>query len=193
MRLLCHMSHPRTNQSKWYSSRFISFIHPITINSFFQPDSAPKRAHQFIADSLSLTHLQLPKSLLTVWKTTMGHIPRCKLFLKDHIHPELWVVANRKCRAVPQRPAYSCRIQQGKQGSTLYFAASRHPDLNLFIVQQRTESEQTRTDKRLLKRQNEGKRKLPMEQAGIKYDFEVISYVRFFLVLNTFLKANYIY
>ena len=35
-----------------------------------------------------------------------------------------------------------------------------------------------RTNKRLLKRQNERKRKL--EQAGIKYDFEAVSYVRFF-------------
>ena len=35
-----------------------------------------------------------------------------------------------------------------------------------------------RTNKRLLKRQNERKRKL--EQAGIEYDFEAVSYVRIF-------------
>ena len=45
-----------------------------------------------------------------------------------------------------------------------------------------------RTNKRLLKRQNERKRKL--EQAGIKYDFEAVSYVSFLLALNTFSKAN---
>lgn len=32
----------------------------------------------------------------------MGHIMRCKVIPKDEVHPELWVGANRKWRAVPQ-------------------------------------------------------------------------------------------
>ena len=31
----------------------------------------------------------------------MGHIMRCKVIPKDEVHPELWVGANRKWRAVP--------------------------------------------------------------------------------------------
>ena len=49
-----------------------------------------------------------------------------------------------------------------------------------------------RTNKRLLKRQNERKRKL--EQAGIKYDFEAVSYVRFFWSsIHPFSNANYVF
>ena len=44
--------------------------------------------------------------------------------------------------------------------------------------QPRTESEQARAAKRLLKRQQARKRKL--EEAGIKYDFDAVSYVRNF-------------
>jgi hypothetical protein len=47
-----------------------------------------------------------------------------------------------------------------------------------------------RTNKRLLKRQNDRKRKL--EQAGIKYDFEAVSYVSFFVVLTTSSETNYV-
>lgn len=32
----------------------------------------------------------------------MGHILTCKLIPKDQVHPELWVGANRKWRAVPR-------------------------------------------------------------------------------------------
>jgi hypothetical protein len=73
-----------------------------------------------------------------------------------------------------KRPAYSCRAQQSKQGFILWHSCPAFE----FVVQPRTESEQMRTNKRLIKRQNERKRKL--EQAGIKYDFEAVSYVRFF-------------
>jgi nucleolar protein 15 len=81
----------------------------------------------------------------------MGHILRCKLIPKDQVHPELWVGANRKWRAVPSDRL--TRVEHNKPRTTL---------------------EQMRANKRLLKRQNERKRKL--EQAGIKYDFEPVGY-----------------
>ncbi|KAF8807064.1 hypothetical protein BYT27DRAFT_7190785 [Phlegmacium glaucopus] len=81
----------------------------------------------------------------------MGHILRCKSIPKDQIHPELWVGANRKWRVVPRDRL--ARVEHNKP---------------------RTESEQMRATKRLLKRQNERKRRLA--QAGIKYDFEAVSY-----------------
>jgi hypothetical protein len=31
----------------------------------------------------------------------MGHILTCKIIPKDEVHPELWVGANKKWRAVP--------------------------------------------------------------------------------------------
>ena len=31
----------------------------------------------------------------------MGHILRCKVIPKDEVHPELWIGANRKYRAIP--------------------------------------------------------------------------------------------
>ncbi|KIM39726.1 hypothetical protein M413DRAFT_446633 [Hebeloma cylindrosporum] len=81
----------------------------------------------------------------------MGHILRCKLIPKDQVHPELWVGANRKWRVVPADRV--ARVAHNKP---------------------RTESEQARAAKRLLKRQQTRKRKL--EEAGIKYDFEAVSY-----------------
>jgi len=87
----------------------------------------------------------------------MGHILRCKLIPKDQVHPELWVGANRKWRVVPRDRL--ARVEHNKS---------------------RTELEQMRANKRLLKRQNERKRKL--ERAGIKYDFEAVSYKKAKLV-----------
>ncbi|KAG5646126.1 hypothetical protein DXG03_004365 [Asterophora parasitica] len=81
----------------------------------------------------------------------MGHILRCKVIPKDEVHPELWVGANRKWRAVPHDRV--TRLEHNKP---------------------RTEDEQIRAAKRLIKRQNERKRKLA--DAGIKYDFEAVSY-----------------
>jgi len=81
----------------------------------------------------------------------MGHILRCKVIPKDEVHPELWVGANRKWRAVPQD-----RLTRVKHNKL------------------RTENEQARAAKRLLKRQNERKRKLA--DAGIKYDLEAVQY-----------------
>ena len=103
----------------------------------------------------------------------MGHILRCKLIPKDQVHPELWVGANRKWRAVPRGRV--TRLEHNKVSKAFFWNSC--PDFEL-VIQHRTESEQMRTNKRLLKRQNERKRKL--EQAGIKYDFEAVSYVRFF-------------
>lgn len=87
----------------------------------------------------------------------MGHILRCKLIPKDQVHPELWVGANRKWRVVPRDRL--TRVKHNKP---------------------RTELEQMRATKRLLKRQNEHKRKLA--QAGIKYDFEAVGYKKANLV-----------
>ncbi|GLB40550.1 putative RNA recognition motif containing protein [Lyophyllum shimeji] len=81
----------------------------------------------------------------------MGHILRCKLIPQDEVHPELWVGANRKWRTVPRDRL--TRVEHNKP---------------------RTEDEQARAAKRLIKRQNERKRKLA--EAGIKYDFEAVSY-----------------
>jgi len=83
----------------------------------------------------------------------MGHILRCKVIPKDKVHPELWVGANRKWRAVPRNRL--TRVEHNKP---------------------RTEEEQARAAKRLIKRQNQRKRKLA--DAGIKYDFEAVSYKR---------------
>ncbi|THH30291.1 hypothetical protein EUX98_g3911 [Antrodiella citrinella] len=81
----------------------------------------------------------------------MGHILTCKVIPKDEVHPELWVGANRKWRKVPT--ARISRLQHNKH---------------------RTEAEQYKAEKRLLKRQAEKKRKLV--QIGIDYDIEPIAY-----------------
>ncbi|GJE99922.1 RNA-binding domain-containing protein [Phanerochaete sordida] len=81
----------------------------------------------------------------------MGHILTCKVIPKDEVHPELWLGANRKWRAVPR----------GRVSRVLH----NRP---------RTEDEQQKAEKRLLKRQAQKKRKL--EEAGIKYDFDAVAY-----------------
>ncbi|KAG6870876.1 hypothetical protein C0992_012210 [Termitomyces sp. T32_za158] len=80
-----------------------------------------------------------------------GHILRCKVIPKDEVHPELWVGANRKWRVVPRDRL--ARVHHNKI---------------------RTEDEKARTAKRLIKRQNERKRKLA--KAGIDYDITAVSY-----------------
>ncbi|KAF4614262.1 hypothetical protein D9613_007718 [Agrocybe pediades] len=81
----------------------------------------------------------------------MGHILRCKVIPKDQVHPELWVGANRKWRPVPK--ARLARVHHNKP---------------------RTEEEQDKAAKRLLKRQEQRKQKLA--KAGIDYDFDAVSY-----------------
>ncbi|KAI0787968.1 hypothetical protein C8Q74DRAFT_647087 [Fomes fomentarius] len=80
-----------------------------------------------------------------------GHILTCKVIPKDQVHPELWVGANRKWRPVPR--------------DRLARVAHNKP---------RTEEETAKAEARLLKRQEQRKRKL--EEAGIKYDFEAVAY-----------------
>ncbi|TRM67798.1 hypothetical protein BD626DRAFT_424170 [Schizophyllum amplum] len=81
----------------------------------------------------------------------MGHILRCKVIPKDEVHPELWIGANRKYRTIPT--ARISRLQHDKS---------------------RTDEEQKRVEKRLLKRQREQQRKLAA--AGIDYDMEGATY-----------------
>ncbi|KAJ7590806.1 hypothetical protein C8J56DRAFT_858097 [Mycena floridula] len=81
----------------------------------------------------------------------MGHILRCKIIPKNEVHPELWVGANRKWRTVPRDRIV--RVEHDRP---------------------RTTEEQARASKRLLKRQNERKRKL--EKAGIDYNFDAVAY-----------------
>ncbi|KAI0733503.1 hypothetical protein C8Q72DRAFT_594380 [Fomitopsis betulina] len=81
----------------------------------------------------------------------MGHILTCKVIPKDEIHPELWIGANRKWRVIPRDRI--ARVQHNKP---------------------RTEEEQERAEKRLLKRQEQRKRKL--QDAGISYDFDAVAY-----------------
>ncbi|KAK7690644.1 hypothetical protein QCA50_005743 [Cerrena zonata] len=83
----------------------------------------------------------------------MGHILTCKVIPKDEVHPELWIGANRKWRAVPATRA--ARVKHNKP---------------------RTEEEQQKVESRLVKRQSEKKRKLA--EAGIDYDFDAVSYKR---------------
>jgi len=81
----------------------------------------------------------------------MGHILKCKVIPKDEVHPQLWVGANRKWRPVPRDRI--ARVQHNKP---------------------RTEGSIQRAEKRLMKRQEERKRKLA--EVGIKYDFDAVAY-----------------
>ncbi|THV04452.1 RNA-binding domain-containing protein [Dendrothele bispora CBS 962.96] len=81
----------------------------------------------------------------------MGHILRCKVIPKDQVHPELWVGADRKWRVVPRDRV--ARVAHNKL---------------------RTKEEQIKASKRLIKRQNDRKRKL--EEMGISYNFDAVGY-----------------
>ncbi|KAG8213223.1 hypothetical protein J3R82DRAFT_11688, partial [Butyriboletus roseoflavus] len=81
----------------------------------------------------------------------MGHILKCKVIPRDEVHPELWVGANRKWRPVPRDRI--ARVQHNKS---------------------RTEESIRRAEKRLMKRQEERKRKLA--KVGIQYDFDAVAY-----------------
>lgn len=99
----------------------------------------------------------------------MGHILRCKVIPKEEVHPQLWVGSNRKWRVVPVDRVV--RVDHNRVRSRLL--------VNVLLiepsVQPRTVEEQQKASKRLLKRQNERKRKL--EAAGIQYDFDAVAYV----------------
>ena len=80
-------------------SRFISFIHPIAINSSLNQTGKSKHYGFIEFDSSSVA--QIVADTMDNY-LIMGHILRCKLIPKDQVHPELWVGANRKWRAVPR-------------------------------------------------------------------------------------------
>jgi len=81
----------------------------------------------------------------------MGHLLRCKLIPPEQVHPELWFGANRKWKVVPFD-----RVVRVSHNKT------------------RTEEERRKAERRLVKRQQDRKRKL--EEAGIEYDFEAVAY-----------------
>ncbi|KZP25115.1 RNA-binding domain-containing protein, partial [Athelia psychrophila] len=82
----------------------------------------------------------------------MGHLVQCEAIPKDKVHPELWVGANRKWQKIP-----AARLERLKHDKP------------------RTEEEIKDAERRIIKRQNQKKRKL--EEAGIKYDFDAVAYV----------------
>ncbi|KAG9076396.1 hypothetical protein FS749_011824 [Ceratobasidium sp. UAMH 11750] len=81
----------------------------------------------------------------------MGHILQCKVVPKDQIHPELWVGSNRKWRTVPRD-----RVHRVKHNMT------------------RTEDQQKRVERKLLKKQAD--RQAKITAAGIKYDIAATGY-----------------
>jgi nucleolar protein 15 len=82
-----------------------------------------------------------------------GHILRCKLLSADEVRPELWIGANRAWRKVPRDRV--ARVAHNKE---------------------RTGEDRAKVEDRLLRRQNEKKRKLSV--LGIDYDFGEAEYVR---------------
>lgn len=103
----------------------------------------------------------------------LGHILRCKVVPKEEVHPELWIGSNRKYRRVPHDRIV--QLQQNKVCS--FFLIPFLPFLLNFLscIKTRTEEEQEKVEKRLLRRQDEKKRKL--KAAGIDYDFDPAAYV----------------
>lgn len=83
----------------------------------------------------------------------LGHILRCKVLPSEEAHPDLWVGANRKYRAVP-----SVRLERAR------------------LEKPRTKDEQEKAERRLTKRQASKKAKLA--ELGIDYDLEPVSFVR---------------
>ncbi|KAJ3765739.1 hypothetical protein FB446DRAFT_709221 [Lentinula raphanica] len=83
----------------------------------------------------------------------MGHILQCKVIPKEEVHPELWVGANRKWRAVPRQRV--ARITHNKP---------------------RTLEQREKATDRLLKRQDDKKRKL--QEMGISYNFDAVAYTK---------------
>lgn len=61
----------------------------------------------------------------------MGHILTCKVIPKDEVHPELWVGANRKWRAIPN--ARVARVKHNKVGSISESIYSISPLSDAFV------------------------------------------------------------
>jgi nucleolar protein 15 len=99
-----------------------------------------------------------------------GHILRCKLIPNDQVSPDLWVGANRKWRQVPRD-----RVARVSHNKVRYFLCVCEGMGLRNDFQPRTEEEQSRAEDRLLRRQEEKKRKL--EELGIDYDFGDAAYV----------------
>lgn len=101
----------------------------------------------------------------------LGHILRCKVIPEDEVHPELWKGANKKWRRVPA--ARMDRLSHNKVWVLCFrcqFLIEHVP-----LMQERTDAEQEKVEKRLLKRQEARKRKIAA--AGIDYDFDEVAYV----------------
>lgn len=102
-----------------------------------------------------------------------GHILRCKVVSKNEVHPELWVGANRRWRTVS-----TPRLVRAEHNKVIHNelpSLGNHLLTSGIAFQARTEDEQARAVKRLIKRQKARNKKLA--DAGIKYDFEAVSYV----------------
>ncbi|EJU04940.1 RNA-binding domain-containing protein [Dacryopinax primogenitus] len=80
-----------------------------------------------------------------------GRLLQCKVIPNEKVHPGLWVGANRKFRPVPR--ARVARLKHNKE---------------------RTEEDQKKSAERLLKRQEEKKRKLA--ELGIDYDIDAAGF-----------------
>ena len=59
----------------------------------------------------------------------MGHILKCKVIPKDEVHPELWVGANRKWRAIPRDRI--ARVQHNKVNQEYLY---NHVELTTFLT-----------------------------------------------------------
>ena len=103
----------------------------------------------------------------------MGHILKCKVIPIEKVHPNLWIGANRKWRAVPHDRV--ARVQHNKVGLSTSIPHRFH--LYRANLQPRTESERLHAESRLLKRQMDRKRKIA--EAGISYVFGSAAYVCF--------------
>ena len=100
----------------------------------------------------------------------MGHILTCKIIPKDNVHPELWVGANRKWRAVP-----TYRLAQAQHNKVRSPAFRLDDDCLIWLLQPRNQTQRRTAEKRLIKRQEARKRKLA--EAGIVYNFDEVGYV----------------
>ena len=100
-------------------SRFISFIYFFIIISFNQTG---KSKHYGFIEFDSTSVAQIVADTMDNY-LIMGHILHCKLIPKDQVHPELWVGANRKWRAVPR--GRLTRVEHNKASKALLYTLSR--------------------------------------------------------------------
>lgn len=84
----------------------------------------------------------------------MSHLLQCKFIPASEVHPQLWIGANKKWKVIPRS-----RLQR------------------LNYEKERDEDQKAASEKRLLQRQDNKKRKI--KAAGIDYNFDNIAYVSF--------------